>query len=187
MYQIAISGSSKGISVEQGRELATRTGEAIARAGHGLLTGATIGLPYYGAKGYRKAGGKNSLGISPATSKVEHVKKYRLPSELYEGMLFTGMNYVVRDALLVNSADAVISIGGRMGTLHEAIIAIETETPIAFILGAGGTSAEILDILKAAGREPGNNIIFGDDPDIIVAELTKHLDKKYSSYKDIYS
>ena len=140
MYQICVSGAAKGDSVEEGKLLAKKVGASIARAKHTLLTGATSGLPDYSAKGYKAAGGMMSLGISPASSKVEHILKYRLPIKSYDSILYTGLHYVGRDALLINSSDAVVSIGGRIGTLHEFTIALETDTPIGFIQGAGGIS-----------------------------------------------
>src|SRR3989344_1101514 len=185
-YQICVSGASKGLSVEEGKGLAKLVGEAIARAGHTLLTGATVGIADYAATSYKAAGGHMSVGISPAATKVEHVMKYRLPTKPFDVVLYTGMHYVGRDAFLINSSDAVISIGGRLGTLHEAMIAIETETPIAFLEGAGGTSAEILDILKAAGREPSERILFGNDPIELLARLTKLLDHDNLHYTDLY-
>src|SRR5689334_158950 len=119
MYQICVSGAAKGESVEEGKELAMAVGAAIAEAGHALMTGATVGLPNYAAEGYKAAGGKMSFGISPAGSKVEHVRKYRLPTEAYDVILYSGLHYVGRDSLLITSSDAVVSIGGRLGTLHE--------------------------------------------------------------------
>src|SRR5262245_45707890 len=128
-YQICVSGAAKGQTVEQGKKLAHEVGAAIARAGHSLMTGATTGLPDEAAQGYKKAGGHMSLGLSPASTKVEHVMKYRLPTASYDCILYTGLHYGGRDALLINSADAVVSIGGRLGTLHEFTIAAETRTP----------------------------------------------------------
>ena len=138
MYQIAVSGAARGESVEEGKELAIAVGAALAMAGHSLLTGATIGLPNYAAEGYKAAGGTMSVGISPAASKIEHVMKYRLPTEAYDTILYTGLHYIGRDTLLITSSDAVVSIGGRLGTLHEFTIAMESETPIGFLQGAGG-------------------------------------------------
>ena len=92
MYQICVSGAAKGESVEEGKALAAAMGVAIAKAGHSLLTGATIGLPNYAAEAYKKAGGKMSIGISPAASKVEHVMKYRLPTLAYDSILYTGLH-----------------------------------------------------------------------------------------------
>jgi uncharacterized protein (TIGR00725 family) len=186
MYQICVSGAAKGKSVEEGMELAIQIGAALAKAGHSLLTGATIGLPNYSAEAYKAAGGKMSLGISPATSKIEHVLKYHLPIEAYDTILFSGLHYVGRDSLLINSSDAVISIGGRLGTLHEFTIAMETDTPIAFMQGAGGVSTEIMDILHAAGESKSRNVIFGDNAEDLVTELTKLLDEKHKRYRAIF-
>jgi uncharacterized protein (TIGR00725 family) len=188
MYQICVSGAAKGASVEEGKELAMAAGAAIAKAGHSLLTGATVGLPNYAAEGYKAAGGKMSLGISPAASKVEHVMKYRLPIEAYDTILYTGLHYVGRDTLLITSSDAVVSIGGRLGTLHEFTIAMETDTPIGFLQGAGGISTEIQEILSAAGSSRGENpVFFNEDSTELIHDLTMCLDKINSKYKNIYA
>src|SRR5690349_2889482 len=162
-YQICVSGAAKGRSVEEGKELAGQIGQALAKAGHSLMTGATIGLPNYSAEAYKANGGVMSMGISPATTKIEHVMKYRLPTEAYDAILYSGLHYVGRDSLLISSSDAVISIGGRLGTLHEFTIAMETDTPIGFLQGAGGISSEIADILHAAGESHSKNVIFSDN------------------------
>jgi uncharacterized protein (TIGR00725 family) len=188
MYQICVSGAAKGVSVEEGKELARRAGAAIAEAGHALLTGATVGLPNYAAEGYKAAGGKMSLGISPAASKVEHVRKYRLPTEAYDVILYSGLHYVGRDALLITSSDAVVSIGGRLGTLHEFTIAMESDTPIAFLQGAGGVSSQISGLMELAQPiKPGAIVMFDTDPDALVKNLTKALDEDLAKYKDLYA
>jgi len=186
MYQICVSGAAKGDSVEEGRELALAAGAAIAKAGHSLMTGATTGLPNISAEGYKKAGGKMSLGISPASTKVEHVVKYRLPTENYDAVLFSGLHYVGRDALLINSADAVVSIGGRLGTLHEFTIAMETRTPIGFLQGAGGISEEIMKLLDLLPNAHRDLAIFDTDADTLVKKLTEMLDKINKPYHRIY-
>lgn len=187
MYQIAVSGAARGESVEEGKELALAVGAAIAKAGHSLLTGATIGLPNYAAEGYKKAGGTMSLGISPAASKIEHVMKYRLPTEAYDTILYTGLHYIGRDTLLITSSDAVVSIGGRLGTLHEFTIAMESDTPIGFLQGAGGISEEIQTIMGLA--RPLRNadaVFFNEAPHDLVKDLTKFLDIEHTKYRHIY-
>lgn len=186
MYQICVSGAAKGRSVEEGRAMATEAGRAIAETGHSLLTGATIGLPNYAAEGYKKAKGVMSVGISPASSKIEHVLKYHLPVEAYDTILYTGLHYVGRDALLINSSDAIISIGGRLGTLHEFTIAMELSKPIGFLEGAGGVSTEIVDILHAVGEQNNENVIFSSDPVELIARLTDLLNKDRVKYKQLY-
>lgn len=187
MYQIAVSGAARGESVEEGKELAMAVGAAIAKAGHSLLTGATIGLPNYAAEGYKAAGGTMSVGISPAASKVEHVMKYRLPIDAYDTILYTGLHYIGRDTLLITSSDAVVSVGGRLGTLHEFTIAMESETPIGFLQGAGGISEEIQSILALA--HPLRNaeaVMFNESPDELVASLTNFLDIEHAKYHNLY-
>jgi uncharacterized protein (TIGR00725 family) len=187
MYQICVSGAAKGNSVEEGKELAYKLGVAIAKGGHSLMTGATIGLPNYAAEAYKKAGGKMSVGISPASSKVEHVMKYRLPVKAYDTIIYSGLHYVGRDTLLITSSDAVVSIGGRIGTLHEFTIALETDTPIGFLQGAGGIGDEIPRLLEIAQPIRNDTLVaFNDDADKLLKELTDYLDIEHAKYKDIY-
>lgn len=185
-YQICVSGAARGDSVDDGKDLALAVGRSIATSGNLLLTGATIGLPNFAAVGAKSSGGW-SVGISPAATKVEHVKKYRLPTACYDVILYTGLHYVGRDSLLIASADAVVSIGGRLGTLHEFTIAMEMNKPIAFLQGAGGVSTEIKDILEAAGAHKNPYIIFDDDPGRLIKKLLAALNDKNKDEIDIYA
>jgi uncharacterized protein (TIGR00725 family) len=105
----------------------------------------------------------------------------------YDTIIYTGLHYVGRDTLLITSSDAVVSIGGRLGTLHEFTIAMETDTPIGFLQGAGGISEQIQELLALARplRDEAA-VMFEDDADKLVADLTKHLDGENSRYKHIY-
>lgn len=187
MYQICVSGAAKGASVEEGKVLAAELGVAIAKAGHSLLTGATIGLPNYSAEAYKKAGGKMSLGISPAASKAEHVMKYHLPIKAYDAILYTGLHYVGRDTLLITSSDAVVSIGGRLGTLHEFTIAMEAGVPIGFLQGAGGISDEVQTLMSLADPLPPSSLVlFDDSASKLIGDLTGHLDSENRKYHNLY-
>lgn len=185
-YQICVSGSAKGATVDSGKIQARELGEAIAKSGHTLLTGATTGLPNTVAEAYKKSGGHMSMGLSPASTKIEHVLKYHLPVRAYDAILYTGLHYAGRDTLLVTSADAVICLGGRMGTLHELTLAMETDTPLGFLEGAGGTSEEILEILQAAGRRINANLVFDTNAERLLKKLEEILNKKVENYTDLY-
>ncbi len=185
-YQICVSGAARGPSVEHGAELARLVGAAIAKGGHSLLTGATLGLPDHAASGYKAAGGKMSLGLSPAASKVEHLMKYKLPIKNYDAILYTGLHYGGRDALLINSSDAVVTIGGRLGTLHEFTIAAETHTPIGILESAGGISAQIQGLLKLLPNAKAELVVFEEEPEKLIFKLTQMLDKLHSQYTNIY-
>src|ERR1700676_5133190 len=143
-YSICISGAAAGETVKKSKDLAVALGKAVADAGQVLTTGATLGLPYYAALAAKEAGGM-SIGFSPAASLREHLRKYRLPYDCYDFVNFTGLHYVGRDLYLVQSSDAVITIGGRFGSLHEFTSALEAHKPCGVLLGSGGTADAIPD------------------------------------------
>jgi uncharacterized protein (TIGR00725 family) len=176
-YQICISGAAKGSTVTHAYKLAQAAGARVAERGQVLLTGATNGLPNFAAKGAKSAGGV-SIGFSPATTRLEHVKSYRLPTEYYDTIVCTGFDYTGRDLLLVRSADAVLTIGGRIGTLQEFAVAFEEKTPVGILLGSGGITDIIRNILKAAKRNR-HTVVFDDDPIRLVDRLISILDAKY--------
>ncbi|MBI3983995.1 LOG family protein [Candidatus Microgenomates bacterium] len=176
MYQIMVSGASRGQSARAGAEAAYTLGQEIASRGHIVLTGATTGLPHEAARGAKQAKGK-SVGISPAASYLEHVKKYRLPTDAYDVIIYSGLHYVGRDLLLVQSADAVVSIGGRVGTWHEFTVAFETNTPLAVLDIGDGVSVELKKLLEAAGRWR-KDLLFESDPAVLVRKLLKQLDDR---------
>ncbi len=175
-YSICLSGAASGHTVEPARKMAEEVGRAIAKAGHIITTGATIGLPYYAAKAAKEAGGM-SIGFSPAASMREHLYKYRLPLDVYDFVNFTGMHYVGRDIHLVQSSDAIITIGGRFGSLHEFTTALEAKMPCGVLLGSGGTADEIPDLMNRLEPPNRDMVTFDDDAGKLVKEVIAMLDK----------
>jgi uncharacterized protein (TIGR00725 family) len=176
-YQICVSGSAKGASVVHAHKLAESAGARVAQCGHVLLTGATTGLPDVAAAGAKKNGGI-SIGFSPATTRAHHVKTYRLPTANYDSIVCTGFDYTGRDLLLVRSSDAIITIGGRIGTLQEFAVAFEEKTPIGILVGSGGITDIIQVVLRAAKRSR-NTVLFDTDPVRLVDRIIGVLDEKY--------
>ena len=176
-YSICVSGAASGDTVEQSRDLARRLGEAVAKSGHVLTTGATVGLPYFAARAAHDAGGM-SIGFSPASSLREHVHKYRLPIGMFDYINFTGMHYVGRDVYLVQSSDAVITVGGRFGSLHEFTTALESNMPCGFLIGSGGTADIIPDLMEKLEPPHRNLVIFDDNPENLVKKVIAMLDEQ---------
>lgn len=181
-YSICVSGAAAGPTVKHASELAERTGRAIAKQGHVLTTGATVGLPYYAAIGAKKEGGM-SIGFSPASSLREHLRKYRLPQQGFDFINFTGMHYVGRDLYLIQSSDAVITVGGRFGSLHEFTSALEDHKPCGVLLGSGGTADMIPELMERLQPPDGDQVIFDDDPERLVKRLIEILDVKNADLK----
>ncbi|MCA9332545.1 hypothetical protein KDA00_01585 [Candidatus Saccharibacteria bacterium] len=174
-YSICVSGAAAGKTVEADKELAERVGAAIAKAGHIITTGATVGLPYYAARSAKMEGGL-SIGFSPASTPREHIYKYRLPIGIFDFINYTGMNYVGRDAHLVLSSDAVITIGGRMGSLHEFTTALESNTICGVLSGSDGTADMIDDLMVALEGVNKRNVIYDGNPEILVKKVIERLD-----------
>jgi uncharacterized protein (TIGR00725 family) len=185
-YQVCISGAARGASIETGKVLAAEAAREIVRRGHLVITGATRGLPYYAAAAAKDEGGKDitSIGFSPASSRLAHVKKYRLPLDVFDTVLFTGFEYTGRNLLLVRSSDAVVMVGGRIGTLNELTIAIEERKPIGVLLGSGGMTEEVEHVLKAAKRAR-TGIIFDHDPKVLVTRLFELIEAKANKLPDL--
>lgn len=182
-YSICVSGAAAGKTVTDSRRLAERVGTEIAKQGHILTTGATVGLPYYAAYGAKKAEG-TSIGFSPASSLREHLRKYRLPHDVFDFINFTGLNYVGRDLYLVQSSDAVITVGGRFGSLHEFTSALEARKPCGVLLGSGGTADLIPSLMETLEPPDGDLVIYDDNPERLVQRIVELLDKKYKDIHD---
>lgn len=182
-YQICVSGAAAGDTVIESHKLAYALGAAIAKEGHTLVTGATNGLPEFAAKG-AKANKGLSIGFSPAATYREHVKSYRLPTKEFDYINFTGMEYVGRDVHLVRSSDAVITVGGRMGSLHEFSTAIESHKICAVLLGSGGVADFIPTLVNNVKTPNDEDIIYDTDPERIVKWVIAALDKKYADFKE---
>ncbi len=181
-YSICVSGAAAGDTVITAAKLAGELGTAIASSGHILTTGATVGLPYYAATAARAAGGM-SIGFSPAVSLREHARKYRLPRDCFDFINFTGLNYVGRDLYLVQSSDAVITVGGRFGSLHEFTSALEAHKPCGVLIGSGGTADEIPKLMEILEPPNGDLVVYDDDPERLVQKIITILDRKYADIR----
>jgi hypothetical protein len=181
-----VSGAASGLSVESSHELAFQLGKIIAEKGKTLTTGATVGLPHYAAMGAFSVKDRHgvSVGFSPASSFREHVAVYRLPTKEFDYINFTGMEYVGRDVHLVRSSDAVITVGGRMGSLHELSTALESRKVCGVLVGSGGLADYVKTLLENVEAPGAKEVIFESDPEVLVTKVIAALDAKYADFQD---
>lgn len=172
-FKIAVSGSAVDNCSDGAFKKAYEVGRQIAKQKAVLITGATIGVPQWATRGAKSAGGV-SIGLSPAVSKQAHVKTYKLPIKYMDLIIYTGFDYSGRNMLMTRSADAVITICGRIGTLNEFTTAFEDKRVMGVLTGTGGVEVEIERILKIA-RRGRKRIVFDSDPKKLVEKVMKLL------------
>lgn len=129
-------------------------GELLAQAGATVLCGGGIGVMAAVAEGARKAGGL-VIGVRPDTDRANACPDL-------SAALFTNMGEA-RNAILVESADAVIVVGGSWGTLSELALANRRGGGLP-IISIGGWR-----VLNADGK-PVQAAIIADTPEAAVAE-----------------
>lgn len=179
-YNIVVSGAARiSHCCNNIVEISKKVGEEVAKNNCVLITGATTGVPYFAALGCKRVGGFN-VGFSPATSENSHIKTYKLPTKPFDVMIYTGADYVGRNVIMTKSADGVIIVCGRMGTLHEFTTAFEIHKPIGVLIGSGGM-ADKIKLIAVGPTRGARKIIYEKNPKILVKKLIEEIKKEKSS------
>ncbi|MCM8767511.1 MAG: TIGR00725 family protein [Candidatus Omnitrophica bacterium] len=129
---IAICGSNQGDKnlTKEVLKIAERVGNLIAEKDGILICGGLGGIMEAAAKGAKEKGGI-TVGILPY-DKSKANKYIDIP-------LGTNLGFY-RNYIIVNSADAIIGICGRWGTLNEISIALALGKPVILITTSKGIS-----------------------------------------------
>jgi uncharacterized protein (TIGR00725 family) len=103
-------------------EQAFEVGRLLADRGYAVLTGGLSGVMAEAARGVRAAGG-TAIGFLPGTDRSAGNEFLTVPVPTGLGQL--------RNGLMVNAADALISVGCSWGTLSEIALARRAAKPLA--------------------------------------------------------
>jgi uncharacterized protein (TIGR00725 family) len=132
---IGVVGSDGRIS-RKVREASEFIGGRIAEASCVLVCGGRGGVMEAACRGAKKKGGV-TLGILP-TQKKEDANPF------VDIVLPTGLGYA-RNALVSSTSDAVIAVGGSVGTLSEIALALNYGKPVIVVQGLSGVGEKIPD------------------------------------------
>lgn len=154
---ISVIGSS--VATEEEHRNALEVGKEIARRGAVLVCGGLTGVMEAVAKGAKETGGL-TLGIIPGED-ASSANPY------IDVVIPTGLG-VARNILVVSTGQAVIAIGGKLGTLSEIAIAFLKSKPV---IGLGTWDLE-------EGRAEGNKIILAKDAAEAVERAFEVIGKK---------
>ncbi len=135
--QIAVVGA--GDCGEEVARQAEEVGRAIARAGAVLVCGGLGGVMEAAARGARSEGGF-TLGLLPGVRK-EQANAY------IECAVATGLGHF-RNFLVAQTADAVVAVAGKHGTLSEIAMALTLGKPV---VGLG--SWEVEGVVQASSPD----------------------------------
>jgi uncharacterized protein (TIGR00725 family) len=116
---VAVIGA--GTATADETDVAVRVGRAVAEAGAVLVCGGLGGVMEAACRGARQAGG-TTVGILPGSDRAE-------ANPYVDVVVPTGMGEA-RNALVVGSADAVVAVGGGLGTLSEIALALRAGTAV---------------------------------------------------------
>jgi hypothetical protein len=166
-------GSAGGALGDEQLELARRLGRRIAERGCVIVTGACPGLPHAAVLGAHAAGG-DSLGVSPAHSRSEHVDAFDSPLDPYTAIVFTGSGLMGREVHNIHSSDFVLFVGGRSGTLGEFCIAYDEGKLIGILRDSGGISNDFRAIAELVKKTTGAVILEDTNPERLVDACLDH-------------
>jgi uncharacterized protein (TIGR00725 family) len=115
----AVSG---GASCSREEAAAAReVGRLLARAGFGVVTGGLGGVMEAASRGARDAGGL-VIGILPGNDRSD-------ANPFVEVAVPTGLGEA-RNVLVAAACDALVAVGGSLGTLTEVAFALKRGTPV---------------------------------------------------------
>ncbi|HEY8472223.1 MAG TPA: TIGR00725 family protein [Natronosporangium sp.] len=148
--QVAVCGPARCTETEAAH--ARRVGELLAERGATVLCGGGSGVMAAVAAGARAAGGL-VIGILPGPDRTG-------ASPDLSAAVVTNLGQA-RNAIIVQSADAVIAVGGSWGTLSEVALAMRRGGVPVVCLGGWR-------LLDQAGQ-PVPGLVFADSPEHAVA------------------
>jgi uncharacterized protein (TIGR00725 family) len=136
---IAVIGPSR--ASPETAKAAYEVGSLVARAGAILVCGGGGGAMEAACRGARSAGG-TTVGILPGPTRAD-------ANPFVDIAIPTGLGEA-RNALVVRAADAVIAVGGGVGTLSEIGLALKMGRPV---VGLG-----TWEIAPPAGEAAGTSV-----------------------------
>lgn len=184
--KVGVMGSASGKHSTQQKKIAFDLGCAVAERDCITVTGACSGLPFEAARGAKSKGGF-VVGISPALSEVEHIKKYQSPIANHDVLIFTGSGLMGREVVNIRSSDIVIIMGGHSGTLGEFSIAYDEGNLIGVFTNTGGIAAEIKHIVRIMHKKTGAKIMYGTKPEELLDKLIHYYQKVHYKHPDVHS
>ena len=172
--RIGIIGSSENEIGPSDYQIAVKLGNLIADEQCDIVTGASIGVPHLTLLKAREKGSK-AIGFSPDSTPKSHPNRLdNAPLTNFDKVFFI-KGFTKRSLKFISFCDAIIVIGGRMGTLSEYTIAFEEKKPIGVFTLGNGISKYIENITLICNKHRDEPVFFHNNIGVLFKELIDYL------------
>lgn len=130
-FQIGVIGYNDDRCTELAKEIAYSVGKEIALSGSVLICGGLGGVMEAACKGAKEANG-TTVGIIPQDN-------FTFANPYCDIVICSGIGFA-RDFIVATSSDAIIAIGGGIGTLIEMSVGYMIKKKLVAISPSGGVS-----------------------------------------------
>lgn len=156
-------------------------GRAIAERDCTLITGTCPGLPSAVVLGAKAAGGL-VVGISPALARSDHLFRHGCPTEGYDVLIYTGAGAAGRDALVVRSADIVVTTGDGASALDQVREALADGRLIGVLTGLGRAAPAPPDPARWCDEATGAVVLSDNHPVTLIGRLIAYYQAEHASH-----
>jgi len=156
---IAVIGEDEGNCTLEDKKIAEKVGRKLAKQKAILICGGKKGIMEAACRGAKSAGGL-TIGILSTNNPKD-------ANPFVDIVIPTGMGEA-RNAIIINTAQGIIAIGGRYGTLTEIALGLGKKIPV---IGLNTWS------LKKNGKAD-NSIIIARDPEEAVKKALNKINRK---------
>lgn len=151
-FQIGVIGYNDDRCTEVAKEVAYDVGKEVALSGSVLLCGGLGGVMEAACRGAKEANG-TTVGIIPQDN-------FSFANQFCDIVICTGIGFA-RDFIVATSSDAIIAIGGGIGTLIEMSVGYMIKKKVVAISPSGGVS----DIYAGKYLDERKRVLIESAPD----------------------
>lgn len=151
-FQIGVIGYNDDRCTEVAKEIAYDLGKEVALSGSVLLCGGLGGVMEAACRGAKEANG-TTVGIIPQDN-------FSFANQFCDIVICTGIGFA-RDFIVATSSDAIVAIGGGIGTLIEMSVGYMIKKKVVAISPSGGVS----DIYAGKYLDERKRVLIESAPD----------------------
>lgn len=171
-----LSSAHHAIAESSTRKIATVIEYLRTINGIEIMTGGSLGIPGLIVKEAKKRGMK-TIAYSPDRNKDQHASRYDNLDLQYFDEVKHFAGFTLRSLAMIQDADAVLVLNGRMGTLSEFTISLEEGKKVGVITNTGGIAHYLETIVEMAQKEFPGQLFFHGDPAVVIDWLVKNHSK----------